>query len=56
MDFLDDLKTNFRSWEQDCNTVEDAEHLTELMLARHPKEDAKVVRQWCFQWVGVEDI
>jgi len=50
----DDLKANFRSWEQDCDNEEDAMLLTSIMIQRHPGIDPEVTRQLCYDWVGLD--
>ena len=55
MEFLDDLKSNFRSWEQNCDNLEDAEQLTSIMINRHPEEDPNKIKDWCWDWVGYEE-
>jgi hypothetical protein len=52
IDILDDLKANFRSWEQDCDTEEDAMTLISIMMERHPDEDSERVKKICYDWVG----
>jgi hypothetical protein len=50
----DDLKANFRSWEQDCDNEEDVMLLTSIMIQRHPGIDPEVTRQLCYDWVGLD--
>lgn len=54
MNFLDDLKSNFRSWEHGCDNEEDADSLYGLMVSRHPEEDPQVIKEWCYEWVGYD--
>lgn len=51
---LDDLKSNFRSYEGDDNTVEDAEEVLGILLDRHPDEDEDKLRDMVYSWCGVE--
>ena len=51
-EFFDDLKSNFRPWEQDCDNIEDAKQLTSIMINRHPEEDPNIIKDWCWYWVG----
>lgn len=53
--FLDDLKTNFRSWEQDHDNQKDAEELFNIMSQRHPEVDPMSLKEWCYRWVGYEE-
>lgn len=53
--FLDDLKANFRSWEQDHDNQKDAEDLFKIMSERHPEEDSIKLKEWCYHWVGYEE-
>jgi len=55
MSMIDDLKANFRSWEIDHETMEDAEELTMIMIDRHPSEDMEEIRKTCYAWVGAEE-
>ena len=50
----DDLKANFRSWEQDCDNEESAEELFNILSDRHPDFDAEELRQMAYDWVGCE--
>ena len=53
MNLLDDLKTNFRDWEDGFhNDQENAEELAGILTDRHPDEDPDYVRQTAFDWVG----
>jgi len=54
LNFLDDLKSNFRSYEENDNTEEDAEDLVSTMIDRHPDEDEDKIRKWVYHWCGVE--
>ena len=51
-DVLDDLKSNFRSWEQDCNDEDSAEELLEILIDRHPNEDKEYLKDLVYDWVG----
>ena len=52
---LDDLKTNFRSWEiLDNPTSEDAEELYNILQARHPDFDEMQLRKIAYNWLGVD--
>ena len=54
----DDLKSNFRSWEIDCDNEEDAYALVSIISRRHPKVPYEKVVEECFYWVeydGEED-
>lgn len=50
----DDLKSNFRSWESDCDNQEDADFLFFQMSARHPDVGSAWLRELCDNWVGYE--
>ena len=54
VEVLDDLKANFRSWEQDHDTVEDAEGLYNILKERHPEEDDAYLKSQAYHWVGVD--
>lgn len=54
VDVLDDLKSNFRSWEIDHDTIEDAEKLTDLLKERHPEVDQSKLRQMAMDWCGCD--
>lgn len=51
---LDDLKANFRSWELDHNTEEDAEELSRILQERHPEVDGMKLRELAYDWCGCE--
>lgn len=50
----DDLKSNFRSWEQDHDNEESAEELFNILSDRHPDYDEDDLKQMAYDWVGVE--
>jgi hypothetical protein len=50
VDVLDDLKSNFRSWEVDHDTIEHVEELTGLLKERHPEVDESKLRQMAMDW------
>ena len=52
---LDDLKANFRSWEQDCDNEEVANSLYHILASRHPGEDEEELKSLAYDWVGYED-
>lgn len=54
VDVLDDLKSNFRSWEYDHNTIEDVEKLTSQLKDRHPEVDDSKLRQMAMDWCGCD--
>jgi hypothetical protein len=51
---LDDLKANFRSWEQGCDTPNEAEELFNILSDLHPNFDKKELKQIAYDWVGCE--
>lgn len=51
-ELLDDLKANFRSWEQDCNNQECFDKLTALMSERHPNLEPDTIAETCANWIG----
>jgi hypothetical protein len=55
MHITDDLKSNFRSWEQDCDNETDADTLFYTLMDRHPKENPIYVRELANDWVGYEE-
>lgn len=55
MNILDDLKSNFRSWEDgSCDNIGDAEALTAELQRRHPNETPDYVKQLAYEWVGCD--
>jgi hypothetical protein len=56
IDISDDLKSNFRSWEQDCDNEEDAEKLFNIIVDRHPDVAEDIIRQMVNHWVGYEPV
>jgi hypothetical protein len=54
VDVLDDLKSNFRSWEYDHDSIEDVEELTSMLKERHPGTDESKLRQMAMDWCGCE--
>jgi hypothetical protein len=52
---LDDLKSNFRSWEYDHDNAEDANGLFNILVERHPDEDEDELKDLAFSWVGYEE-
>lgn len=55
VEVLDDLKANFRSWEQDHDNKEDAEGLYNILKERHPEEDDTYLKSQAYHWVGYEE-
>lgn len=54
VDIMDDLKSNFRSWEIDHDNEDDANGLFVTLMTRHPDVEAEKVREIAYQWVGYE--
>ena len=54
VDITDDLKSNFRSWENDCDNEKDANSLFSTLMTRHPDLDPEKVREIAYDWVGYE--
>lgn len=52
MNYLDDLKANFRSWEYDCDNINDANNLWAVLMQRHPNVDPKMLQSAAYHWVG----
>lgn len=52
MNYSDDLKSNFRSWEIDHDNREDAESLFETLKSRHPDEKKATLYKAALDWVG----
>lgn len=51
---LDDLKANFRSWEQDCDNKRDTDSLINALLVRHSNVPYKTIAEWAHEWTGYE--
>lgn len=49
---LDDLKSNFRSWEDNETTSESAEELFGILCNRHPDFDKDKLKDMAYHWVG----
>lgn len=54
MDIIDDLKSNFRSWETDHDNEEDANGLFGILIGRHPRLNSDKVKSIAYHWVGYE--
>lgn len=54
-DILDDLKSNFRSYESDCDNKEDTEDLTNKLEQRYPKVKREVLFKHAKDWTGYEE-
>lgn len=54
-EIYDDLKTNFRSWEQDCDNPIAAEKLAKIVCMRHPEASFDMCYRFACDWVGYED-
>lgn len=52
MNYYDDLKSNFRSWEQDCDNINDAETLFATLQSRHRDVSETELREAAYDWVG----
>ncbi len=53
---MDDLKANFRSWEEQENienSEDEAEELTRILQNRHPDYDDDELRKMAYEWCGV---
>lgn len=53
--FTNDLKNNFKDWQQESGSIETAESLSNIMRRRHRKVDKRVIRKYCYQLVGCEN-
>lgn len=53
-DIYDDLRANFRSWEIDCDNVEDAATLAATLYSRHPDVSFNECERIARDWVGYE--
>lgn len=51
-ELLDDLKANFRTWEQDCDNLECFDKLTAIMSDRHPNIEPDTIAEICADWIG----
>ena len=51
---MDDLRANFRSWEEEDNTQRDAEELTQILQRRHQDFDLEYLRKLAYEWCGVD--
>jgi hypothetical protein len=54
IDVLDDLKSNFRSWRYNHDTIEYVEKLTSILKKRHPETDESKLKQMAIDWCGFE--
>jgi hypothetical protein len=54
-DINDDLKSNFRSWEQDHDTFDDTEKLSKILSHRHPDMDMNEIWAISCDWTGFDD-
>lgn len=50
----DDLKANFRSWEDQENSEDDAEELTGILISRHPDYNEQSLKEMAYHWCGVD--
>lgn len=53
-DILDDLKSNFRSWEIDCDDEDSANSLINILQSRHPELSNDKIKEIAYHWVGYE--
>ena len=54
-DINDDLKSNFRSWEQDHDNYEDTDKLSRMLANRHPEMNMDEIWQITCDWTGFQE-
>ena len=54
-DINDDLKSNFRSWEHDHDSLEDTEKLSKILAHRHPDMDMNEIWAIACDWTGYQE-
>ncbi len=55
IELSDDLKSNFRSWEQGCDDIESATMLANILKERHPRVAYEDCLEWATWWTGYND-
>lgn len=60
LELLDDLKANFRNWEESTyadidELINDTEELINIMKERHPDVEPKHVEKTCQDWMGLDE-
>ncbi len=55
LELSDDLKANFRSWEQDCDNETAARLLALTLLMRHPKSGWELCYEFAKDWTGYDE-
>ncbi len=55
IELTDDLKTNFRKWEQDSDDEESATMLARILKERHPAVTYKECLEWAICWTGYDE-
>jgi len=55
-DINDDLKQNFRSWEQDCDNEEDTNELSRMLAHRHPDMSMDEIWSIACDWTGYNGV
>ncbi len=54
-DINDDLKSNFRSWEQDHDNYQDTDKLSRILAHRHTNMNMEEIWQIACDWTGFEE-
>jgi len=52
---MDDLKSNFRSWEVENSTIEDVKELYQILRVRHPDYPAMYLKKLVKDWLGLNE-
>jgi len=54
-DIMDDLKSNFRSWEYDHDNYEDTNKLSRMLAHRHPDMNMDEIWNIACDWTGYQE-
>lgn len=55
LEITDDLKANFRKWEQGCDDSESATILAGILKERHPAVTYEECLEWAIHWTGFDE-
>lgn len=56
MEISDDLKSNFRSWETDCDNAEDTQSLANILSCRYPEMSSDKIYEIAKDWTGFNEV
>ncbi len=55
VELSDELKSNFRSWEYDCDTERMTIKLATILKQRHPAATYELCYEFAKDWTGYDD-